>query len=222
RYRLIVRQQPEQGRAGTFGSKERRPLDPLPIVQLEIFDKYGNLDLLGSGSPNLVMQVSALPVPIEEAQEEVTLEDKGGGESVEGMKQEKGKTLARASLGKQGQTVMQRVLEGKVTSSAHVAFDTDGSRACFFIFSDLSLRIEGTFKLVFSLVRLGMGSGARTSVGKIVATVSSDAFKVYSPREFPGVAQSTDLAKCLANQGVQIPIRNEARRGGSAAGRHIS
>lgn len=47
----------------TFGSKSRRPLDPLPIVQLEVVDKDGNVDELGPTSPFLVMQVSALTAP---------------------------------------------------------------------------------------------------------------------------------------------------------------
>ena len=40
-YLLAIRQQPVQGRMCGFGSKDRRPLDPVPIVQLRVEGPYG-------------------------------------------------------------------------------------------------------------------------------------------------------------------------------------
>jgi len=48
-----------------------------------------------------------------------------------------------------------RTLEGKNFASAHVCRDVDGAKACFFIFSDLNVKVEGDFVLCFSLIRLG-------------------------------------------------------------------
>lgn len=50
---------------------------------------------------------------------------------------------------------LTRMLEGKLYSSGHVVRDLDGERACFFVFPDLSVRLEGVFRLTFSLIRLG-------------------------------------------------------------------
>ena len=48
------------GQMCTLGSKERRILDPLPIVQLDIRDKNGKRDLIGQTSPLLFMQVNLI------------------------------------------------------------------------------------------------------------------------------------------------------------------
>ncbi|KAN0061921.1 hypothetical protein ACQY0O_005916 [Thecaphora frezii] len=105
-----------------------------------------------------------------------------------------------------------RMLEGKLAASAHVVRDLDGSKACFFVFTDLSVRLEGVFRLKFQLILLGppgMGNGTGSNV---VAQIETDDFTIYSPRRFPGMTESTELAKALAKQGVQIPIRNDVRR----------
>ena len=49
----------------------------------------------------------------------------------------------------------RRALEGKLVSSGHNVRDLNGERACFFIFPDLSVRLEGSYRLCFTLVRLG-------------------------------------------------------------------
>jgi len=43
-YQLIIRQQPQQGRLCGLGSKDKRPLDPLPILQLRILKDDGSED----------------------------------------------------------------------------------------------------------------------------------------------------------------------------------
>lgn len=48
-----------------------------------------------------------------------------------------------------------RTMEGKNFASAHVCRDIDNSKACFFIFPDLTVKVEGEFVLCFSLLRLG-------------------------------------------------------------------
>lgn len=49
-------------------------------------------------------------------------------------------------------------------------------------------------------------------VGKTAPCLStcwSDAFRVYSAKKFPGVADSTELSRCFAEQGVKISIRKD-------------
>lgn len=135
-------------------------LDPLPILQLIIRDQRGRCDekwvglafflLLRSltwawfglpsaqSSPYLMMQVT-LVVANEATRRELP---------------------PSASP----QYLSPRVLEGKLTSSAHTVRDTDGQRACFFLFPDLSIRFQGSFRLHFALIRLGIplvGHGGR-------------------------------------------------------------
>lgn len=124
-----------------------------------------------------------------------------------------------------------RLLEGKLTASAHIVRDIEKeglsqrhssvgtevneNKACFFIFTDLSIRMRGTYRLQFSLVRLGSPTTSHrldsSSSGSIVAQVTSESFPIYHARDFAGMSESTPLAKSLANQGVHVPIRNESR-----------
>lgn len=109
------------------------------------------------------------------------------------------------------------MLEGRLVASANVARDLDGSRACFFVFTDLSIRQEGQFRLAFKLIGLGVPSlptaGASSSGGgQVLAEALTQPFSIYSPRRFPGMTESTELAKCLARQGIQVPVRNDIRR----------
>ncbi|CDR98506.1 hypothetical protein [Sporisorium scitamineum] len=102
-----------------------------------------------------------------------------------------------------------RMLEGRLVASANVARDLDGSRACFFVFTDLSIRQEGQFRLAFKLLALGPPT---STGGHVLAEALTEPFTIYSPRRFPGMTESTGLAKCLARQGIQVPVRNDIRR----------
>ena len=44
KYELMICQQPKSARMSSFGERDRRPLDPPPILQLKIYDKYGKED----------------------------------------------------------------------------------------------------------------------------------------------------------------------------------
>ncbi|PWN51321.1 hypothetical protein IE53DRAFT_314112 [Violaceomyces palustris] len=192
-FKLTARQQPRHGRLCGFGIKDKRPLDPLPIIQLEVRREDGEIDEDAHNSPNLVMQAFLKRVDTETGENnEVPL--------VAHMTE---RTFP-----------WTRMLEGKLAASGHVVRDLDGSKACFFVFTDLSVRLEGVFILHFSLIVLGGESSSSGGIagGKVVASIDSEPFTVYSPRRFPGMTESTELAKLLARQGVQVPIRNDVRK----------
>ncbi|CDU24903.1 uncharacterized protein SPSC_04736 [Sporisorium scitamineum] len=186
-YQLIIRQQPQQGRLCGLGSKDKRPLDPLPILQLRIIKPDGTEDEDAESSPNLVLQVS------------LRKEDPVS------------RTHAEAVLVESNDPMYPwtRMLEGRLVASANVARDLDGSRACFFVFTDLSIRQEGQFRLAFKLLALGPPT---STGGHVLAEALTEPFTIYSPRRFPGMTESTGLAKCLARQGIQVPVRNDIRR----------
>ena len=81
--------------------------------------------------------------------------------------------------------------------------DTEGQMGVFFIFSELSVRILGDFKLQFTLI-----SAAQSR--KTIRTIFSDVFTSYDPARFPGMLDTTPLAKCLALQGAKIMVRSES------------
>ncbi|GAC99905.1 hypothetical protein PHSY_007508 [Pseudozyma hubeiensis SY62] len=190
-YKLIIRQQPQQGRLCGLGSKDKRPLDPLPILQLRIISPDGTEDEEAENSSNLVLQVSLYK------------EDPVTGTHTEAV-------LVETNDPSYPWT---RMLEGRLVASANVARDLDGSRACFFVFTDLSIRQEGPFRLAFKLLALGPPSmGPASASGHILAEALTEPFTIYSPRRFPGMTESTELAKCLARQGIQVPVRNDIRK----------
>jgi hypothetical protein len=43
---------------------------------------------------------------------------------------------------------------------------------------------------------------------KVLATVMSEPFKVFSAKKFPGMIESTPLSKAFAHQGIRIPVRH--------------
>ncbi|KAG0215254.1 hypothetical protein BGX28_000473 [Mortierella sp. GBA30] len=84
-------------------------------------------------------------------------------------------------------------------------FEDNGTESGFFVFPDLSVRMEGTYRLKFCLYEM---------VGKDVhfcAHVISDPLIVYSAKKFPGMEESTLLSQYFAEQGLKIRIRKEVR-----------
>ncbi|ORZ06893.1 velvet factor, partial [Absidia repens] len=57
-YQLVIREQPQQCRMSGFGEKDRRPIDPAPIVQLHIFDDNKPIDLEEQQYPLCILHVS--------------------------------------------------------------------------------------------------------------------------------------------------------------------
>ncbi|KAG2173551.1 hypothetical protein INT44_007142 [Umbelopsis vinacea] len=94
---------------------------------------------------------------------------------------------------------------GTVVQSLHKLKDLDGSDGGFFLFSDISIRVEGYFRLRFTLFEI-----VGTRAVRLTSTLS-DVFQVYSPKLFPGMAESTLLTRHLSDQGMRIRIRKENR-----------
>ncbi|KAI9490381.1 velvet factor, partial [Zychaea mexicana] len=99
-----------------------------------------------------------------------------------------------------------RSTTGSVVSSLYHLKDIDNSDAGFFVFPDLSVRVEGNYRLKLSLFEI---------IGKDVfhcRSIISDVFIVYSAKKFPGMEESTFLSRAFADQGLKIRIRKELRR----------
>ncbi|ORZ00102.1 velvet factor-domain-containing protein, partial [Absidia repens] len=99
-----------------------------------------------------------------------------------------------------------RSTTGSVVSSLYHLKDIDNTDAGFFVFPDLSVRMEGKYRLKLSLFEI---------IGKEVfhcKSILSDQFIVYSAKKFPGMEESTFLSRSFADQGLKIRIRKELRQ----------
>lgn len=194
-YRITVRQQPYAARSCGFGERDRRVIDPPPIVQLTIHDPSLSAD---DRARRLRHQFSVV---------HCSIWDEAGLKDMSSMPED---------------FRQQRRLMGTLVASPFVGLDEKGEEGCFFCFPDLSCRTPGVFRLKFALVVLDparMCTGERSA---IVATVMSEGFQVYNAKDFPGMQASTGLTKRLKEQGCLISIKkgNEGKRetGGGGKG----
>jgi hypothetical protein len=183
-YRIIVRQQPLAARACGFGERDRRAIDPPPILQLFIAYPGATseeIDALLRSPCNVVHCALWDPVLDKEAVD---------------MRQMK------SILPRQ----VKRLI-GTLVSSPFVGRDENDIQCCFFPFDDLSIRTVGAYRLKFSLVVLDlakMGVGNRM---KVADTITSNVILVFSPKTFPGMRPSTELTKRLKSQGCFVSIK---------------
>ncbi|KAG8961434.1 hypothetical protein FRC00_012262 [Tulasnella sp. 408] len=219
-FELIVRQQPKQARmCGVGGKADRRPIDPPPIVQLRVTtpnDASGGLPPINADkeasaflqNPYYFMFAS-LAAP--DSDEEL-------------------------HLLKDGKT---RYTTGSVVSSLYHLKDHEngGKDAGFFVFPDLSVRTEGSYRLKLSLfevvgqvypppvaVNLRMAralnlpsSPPHSAQVHHCKSIFSKPFYVYTAKKFPGMEGKSSslpyrLLSCsLADQGIKIRIRKDIR-----------
>ncbi|TPX34171.1 hypothetical protein SmJEL517_g03151 [Synchytrium microbalum] len=183
-YEVVVRQQPMRARMCGCGDKDRRAIDPPPILELTVKDENGTIKNDIMQSPFLVMHVT--------------------------LRTPDGLTPMMTTPRLPGKLP---ILLGTLVSSPSILQDGDGKRGCYFIFPDLSVRLEGTFTLNFTLVNLeGDPQQLAGQPSRVAATTLSEVFKVYSPKAFPGMSESSKLSRAFAQQGYRIPIRKERLR----------
>ncbi|KAH8812002.1 velvet factor-domain-containing protein [Xylogone sp. PMI_703] len=167
---LIIKQKPENARLAIGKEKDRKPVDPPPIIQLKISpasDPAQNY----LQSPYFFMTCSL-----------VGLAD--GRPTPEGL---------------------SGALGGTVVSSLHRLKDTDNQDGAFFVFGDLSVKLEGQFRLQFSLYEM------RGTTCYYIKSIISEPFTVYPGKSWPGMAESTFLTRSFSDQGVRLRLRKEPR-----------
>jgi hypothetical protein len=180
-----------------FGEKDRLPIDPPPIVEL--------LETNGPITPkqrqNLVLQC--------------TLWNEDGTEHRNIIRTTTGATAglgAAEELPIQPEEKHARVMMGNIFANATLLEDDKGRRGLFYIFPDLSIRVEGRYRLKFDLLRLVLPPDQPALDNHRIAAESlSDIFIVYTAKKFPGMMESTKLTKAIAHQGIKISVRGEPR-----------
>ncbi|KAH7252283.1 velvet factor-domain-containing protein [Fusarium tricinctum] len=188
---LKIRQQPTAARSCGFGERDRRVIDPPPIVQLSIESPRLSREEISKELryPHYVMSCSIL--------------DETGSHDASFMPEE---------------YRHQRRLMGLLVSSPFVGKDEHGEEGCFFCFPDLSCRTPGSFRLKFSLVRIDPLRAREIKNFPALVAARSDIFTVYTAKDFPGMQASTQLTKRLKEQGCIISIKKGNDRSKNARG----
>ncbi|KAI9702445.1 MAG: hypothetical protein M1836_000925 [Candelina mexicana] len=179
RYEIKVRQQPLAARACGFGERDRRVIDPPPIVQLTFREKQ----------PKGAESELRYPFNVVHC----TLWNADGSTDETALVQADRRTTRR--------------LMGTLVSSPFVGVDENNQEGCFFCFPDLSCRTSGEYRLSFVLMCLEVGHLETGGLTPVVTQVMSDVFTVFTAKDFPGMRASTALTKALKRQGCAISVK---------------
>ncbi|ORZ20199.1 velvet factor-domain-containing protein [Absidia repens] len=176
KYQLKVLQQPSKARLCSFREKvDRRPIDPPPIVQLYC-----------SCHRHLQQQCHHdflhnpyffLYANLTSITDDTDLYSHHG----------------------------HRTTAGTLVQSLYKLKDIDNNDGGFFVFADISVRLEGNYRLKFTLFEI-----VGEHVQRLVSVISNP-FTVYSPKYFPGMSESSLLTRSFSDQGVRIRIRKDTR-----------
>ncbi|KAI9208408.1 velvet factor [Polychytrium aggregatum] len=101
----------------------------------------------------------------------------------------------------------QPSLFGNLVSSAVFSKSAQNSMTgVFFVFSKLFIRVEGTYRLKFTLADLG------DPCCPALVTIQSEGFVSYGWKNFPAMSEPTSTFKALAQQGVHAVRRSRGRK----------
>ncbi|KZT12753.1 uncharacterized protein LAESUDRAFT_638635, partial [Laetiporus sulphureus 93-53] len=89
--------------------------------------------------------------------------------------------------------------------------DYKGSSTLIFVYSDLAVRMTGTFILRYRVFNV-LSVPADMSMLPVLAECYGGCFKVYSTKDFPGLPPSTELTKYISLFGVRLNSREHERK----------
>jgi hypothetical protein len=230
RCRLYIRQQPRAARAGPDG-KDRRTIDPPPILQLQItdFDPGSAADmedlrsahwvvhcrLVSSSSPR--QEMSMLTPSSEDGQSSGIPQRLLLGNYVSGptiCEDDPDPDTAPEPLQTAPSSPSTRLMMMRPSSKAPPK-GTGARRgqpqtslpATFFIFADLSVRKAGEYRLEFKLMKMEPQFLSTGSTVPTLHSVTSDVFKVVNAKDFDQVQPSTKLVRGLLDRGAGFPLK---------------
>ncbi|KAF2821486.1 hypothetical protein CC86DRAFT_303097 [Ophiobolus disseminans] len=179
-YELRVRQQPIAARACGFGERDRRVIDPPPIIQLLVTNPKTGV----AEQEELRYSLNVV---------HCTLWNAEGTNEETALVQPDRRTTRR--------------LMGQLVASPSVAKDEHDAEGCFFCFPDLSCRTHGKYRLRFVLMRIDPMNLHVGGYSPILTEVLSDVFTVYTAKDFPGMRPSSALTRALKLQGCNIQVK---------------
>lgn len=192
-YGLNIRQQPVAARACGFGERDRRVIDPPPIIELRITDKVtGQLEQ----DPYAMLAVHCT------------------------IRSHDGKDIESEVMSSQPDMAYAQRLMGSLVASPYEAKDEYDVSGTFFVFPDLSCRVPGKFRLHFKLLRVEPTNMLPGSVHGSVATIMTDLFEVHVAKDFPGMRASSALLRSLRVQGLNVGVKKGSKgRNGKSRGK---
>ncbi|KAI1002172.1 hypothetical protein K3495_g6029 [Podosphaera aphanis] len=180
--RIQMRQQPIAARACGFGERDRRVIDPPPILQIMVSNTHtSSEDLKVLLYQNYAVVHCVLWDPINDCDNN--------------------------TMPCNSERRHQRRLMGTVVASPFFGDDEYGVEGCFFTFPDLSVRTPGTYSLKFSLIILSLDKMAHGASAPVQSSVWSCPFEVFNAKDFCGMRPSTELTKRLKSQGCMISVK---------------
>ncbi|KAL4803722.1 velvet factor-domain-containing protein [Aspergillus unguis] len=230
RYHLSIRQQPIAARACGAGDRDRRAVDPPPIIQLLLtdFDPSSEEDRSILQDPRF--SVGCLLYPVQDNLLKRSRHDTDDRSEVDTNSLLSGKafvspfnvdeepdpsTAPAHPCSSENRMASPRILSQKHGGGGHVL--SSKPPASFFVFSDLSVRTAGLYRLQFRL----MNWGAVEDIGQslpVLAEVWSEPFRVYPAKDFPGMRDSSLLTIRLKELGV---VELKTRGKGMGKGRRV-
>lgn len=241
RYHLSIRQQPIAARACGAGDRDRRPVDPPPILQMLLtdFNPDSEEDKTILQDPRFTVGCLLYPVHNPSC----------SSKSPNRMGRQDGTDLGIDLKDSNAPGQSTPLLSGKSfvspfyvdeepdpdTAPSHPSTDNNPPRttvrranggaghtsprppASFFIFSDLSVRTAGLYRLQFRLMNWGTVEDTGQSM-PILAEAWSEPFQVYPAKNFPGMRDSSLLTVRLKELGfVELKTRGK----GMGKGRRV-
>jgi hypothetical protein len=187
KFSLSVRQQPSAARACGSGERDRRNIDPPPIVELHI------------ESPGITREEIKRYLRYEGYVMNCSIYDSTGTKDASHMPSE---------------YRYQRRLTGSLVSTPFHGWDDVGKEGCFFPFSDLSVRTLGRYRLKFTLVMLDLNNLTKRAHYLTLGETMSGPFEAFTAKDFPGIRESSLLVRALREQGCIIAIKkgNDKRK----------
>ncbi|CAG7927024.1 unnamed protein product [Penicillium olsonii] len=227
RYHLHVRQQPIAARACGAGDRDRRPVDPPPIVQILLadFDPNSQEDRDLLQDPRFTVGCLLFPVssswPNSDTDPRRDRDRDRDREDADGVARTDDDLSTPLLSGKAfmspfyvdadpdpNSAPVHPSADDRLSSTpAHNAASRLHQPATFFIFADLSIRTAGLYRLQFRLMNWGSVEDTGQSM-PILAEAWSEPFRVYPAKDFPGMQNSSILAEGLKELGfVELKTR---------------
>ncbi|PLB37886.1 velvet factor family protein [Aspergillus candidus] len=208
RYHLHIRQQPIAARACGAVDRDRRPVDPPPILQMLITDfdprSANDLDILQD--PRFAVGCLLCPIP--------STPESAPGQSTPLLSGKSFVSPFFVDADPDPATApptptTNDIINNHHPATRHAPGEPPSHPATFFIFSDLSVRTAGLYRLQFRLMNWGSVEDTGLSM-PILAEAWSDPFRVYPAKDFPGMRDSSALTRGLKEMGfVELKTRGK-------------
>ncbi|ORZ05514.1 velvet factor [Lobosporangium transversale] len=182
-YELQMAQNPIRARMCGFGEKDRRPMDPPPIVRLIVRNEDGTPIDVSQMDVNFYMVMADI----------YSADTKTPCTLVTNPVSSVQSTQAPATGQSAGESVLSltptppmasRNLTGSTVASGNLLTNLENETGVYFVFQDISVRSEGAYTLKFSFTLPPTPGGPPSPVR---ATVFSEPFTIYSAKRFPGM-----------------------------------